>query len=143
MLNVFLSGGMTGLSREEMTGWRNEIKRCTEYYDMTVISPTDYFMTETQSDDEDKTSFLFDTYWVKKCDVVIVNMNNPSSIGTAQEIMLAYENNKPILMIASKEKWDSVHCWLKQEATKVFFFEDYEKKERLYQDVVDYAAIYE
>ena len=143
MLDVFLSGGITGLTREEMTGWRNEIKRCAEYYDMTIISPTDYFMTETQSDDEDKTSFLFDTYWVKKCDVVIVNMNNPSSIGTAQEIMLAYENNKPILMIASKEKWDNVHCWLKQEATKVFFFEDYEKKEWLYQDVVDYAAIYE
>lgn len=144
LITVFLSGGMTGLSREEMTGWRNKIKECSSYYDMYVISPTDYFMNgDTKDEDEDRAAFLYDTYWVKRCDVVIVNMNNPNSIGTAQEMMLAHVYHKPIIMIASREKWDDIHSWLKQEANRVYYYEDYEKEDWLYEDVVDYAAIYE
>ena len=71
-------------------------------------------------------------------------MNSPKSIGTAQEIMLAYEYNKPILMISTKEKWENeVNSWLKHEATTVFFYDDYDDENDLYEDIVDYAAMYE
>ena len=94
--------------------------------------------------DEDKESFVFDTHWVKKSDVVIANMNSPKSIGTAQEIMLAYEYGKPIIMIATKEIWNNeVNPWLKHEATTVFFFDDYDDESELYEAVLDYVAMYE
>ena len=143
MLTVFLSGGMTGLTRDEMTGWRERIKRYTKFYDIKVMSPTDYFMCGYDYLDESKESFTFDTYWVRHSDVIIANMNKPNSIGTAQELMLAYELNKPIVVIASKEKWEEVNPWIKHEATTVFFYDDYEDEEDLYEDVVDYAAMYE
>lgn len=143
MLTLFLSGGMTGLTREEMTEWRNEIKECAKFYDMKVYSPTDFFMGDYKFANEDKESFVYDTSLLRKSDVLIVNMNAPNSIGTAQEVMLAYEYNKPIIMIASKDKWGEVSPWLKHEATTVLFYEDYDDEYDLYDDVIDYAAMYE
>lgn len=146
MLTIFLSGGMTGLSREQMTGWRDGIKDCVQYCDkdIKVISPTDSFMNESTWRDEDKEAFVYDTSWVKKSDVIIAEMSAPNSIGTAQEIMLAYEYKKPIVMIANKDQWyGKVHPWLKQESTTVFFYDDYYDKRTLYADVVDYALLYE
>lgn len=144
MLTVFLSGGMTGLTREEMTSWRDTIKTEAKFYDMKVVSPTDYFMRGFDWQNEDKESFIFDTYWVKHCDVLIANMNAPKSIGTAQEIMLAYEYKKPIIMIANKKKWENeVSSWLKHEATTVFFYDDYDDESELYEAVLDYVAMYE
>lgn len=144
LLTVFLSGGMTGLTHDEMTGWRERIKRYTKFYDIKVISPTDYFMCGYDYLDEPKESFTFDTYWVRHSDVIIANMNKPNSIGTAQELMLAYELNKPIIVIANKERWEKeVNTWIKCEATTVFFYDDYDDEEDLYEDVVDYAVMYE
>ena len=143
MLTVFLSGGMSGLTHEEMTGWRDAIKTESMFYDMKVISPPDYFMYGCDCYDEDKESFVFDTHWVKKSDVVIANMNSPKSIGTAQEVMLAYEYGKPIIMIATNEIWNNeVNPWLKHEATTVFFYDDYDDEDDLWDDVIDYAAMY-
>ena len=134
---------MTGLTREEMTGWRNEIKECAKFYDMKVYSPTDFFMGDYKFANEDKESFVYDTSLLRKSDVLIVNMNAPNSIGTAQEVMLAYEYNKPIIMIANKDKWENeVNPWLKHEATTVLFYEDYDDEDDLYDDVIDYAAMY-
>lgn len=144
MLTVFLSGGMTGLTREEMTGWRDEIKEEAKFYNMKVISPPDNFMCGCNWYDENKESFIYDTHWVKNCDIVIANMNAPKSIGTAQEIMLAYEYDKPIIMISNKDMWDNeVSPWLKHEATTVFFYENYDDEYSIYEDVVEYAAMYE
>lgn len=135
---------MTGLTREEMTGWRDAIKTESKFYDMKVISPPDYFMYGCDCYDEDKESFVFDTRWVKKSDVVIANMNSPKSIGTAQEVMLAYEYGKPIIMIATNEIWNNeVNPWLKHEATTVFFYDDYDDESELYEAVLDYVAMYE
>lgn len=144
MLTVFLSGGMTGLTREEMTRWRDWIKTHAKFYRMRVISMPDYFMDDTEWYDEDKEGFIFATNWVKKSDVIIACLNAPKSVGTAQEIMLAYEYGKPIIMIANKDKWENEVCpWLKHEATTVFFYENYDDEDDLYGDVVDYAAMYE
>lgn len=142
MLNVFLSGGMSGLSHEEMTGWRNIAKLALDYWGAKVISPPDYFVMNGEASNE-KEAFIFDTHCVKKCDVLIVNMNKPDSIGTAQEVMLAYEYKKPIVMIARKDKWDSIHPWYKIEATSVFFYEDYEDETALFEEVANYVMIYE
>lgn len=142
MLTLFLSGGMTGLTREEMTEWRDKIKECAKFYDMKVYSPTDFFMGDYQFFNEDKESFVYDTNLVRKSDVLIVNMNAPGSIGTAQEVMLAYEYNKPIIMIASRYKWGEINPWFKHEATTFFFYEDYDDEDDLWDDVIDYAAMY-
>ena len=102
---------MTGLTRDEMTEWRNEIKECAKFYDMKVYSPTDFFMGDYKFANEDKESFVYDTSLLRKSDVLIVNMNAPNSIGTAQEVT-------------------------------VLFYEDYDDEYDLYDDVIDYAAMY-
>ena len=143
MLTVFLSGGMTGLTREEMTEWREWVKIHAKFYPMRIISMPDYFIDGAEWYNEDKEGFVFDTNWVKKSDVIIACLNSPQSVGTAQEVMLAYEYCKPIIMIANKDKWENeINPWLKHEATTVFFFEDYDNEDDLYGDVVDYAAMY-
>ena len=144
MLTIFLSGGMTGLTREEMTKWRDWVKIRAKFYPMRIISMPDYFIDGAEWYNEDKEGFVFDTNWVKKSDVIIACLNSPQSVGTAQEVMLAYEYSKPIIMIASKDKWkNEINPWLKHEATTVFFYEDYDDEDDLYGDVVDYAAMYE
>lgn len=131
---------MTGLTRDEMTGWRNKIRERALCRDMRVLDPTvfsDNFVNDG------KESFVYDTNLVRKSNVLIVSMNKPDSVGTAQEVMLAYEYNKPIIMIANKDKWENeVNPWLKHEATAVFFYEDYDDEYDLYDDVIDYAAMY-
>lgn len=135
---------MTGLTREEMTEWREWVKIHAKFYPMRIISMPDYFIDGAEWYNEDKEGFVFDTNWVKKSDVIIACLNSPQSVGTAQEVMLAYEYDKPIIMIASKDKWENeINPWLKHEATTVFFFEDYDNEDDLYGDVVDYAAMYE
>ena len=46
-------------------------------------------------------------------------------------------------MIANKDKWENeVNPWLKHEVTTVLFYEDYDDEDDLYDDVIDYAAMY-
>lgn len=124
MLKIFLSGGMSGLTDKEKTGWRELLKEHIDYYDeMKVISPTDFVGSDNYDCDE-KEAFDFDLYWIRKCDVVVVNLNKMDSIGTAQEIMLAYTLNKPIIMICETGAWDKIHPWYDLEATMIFYWDE-------------------
>lgn len=143
MLKVFLSGGMSGLTYDEMNHWRIEVKKAFGYYcNVKVISPTSYFEV-TDDDDNEKEAFLFDVYQTKSADVIVVNLDKLDSIGTAQEIALAYEYRKPIIAIAHREKWENAHSWYKQEVTKVFIYEDYDDIDDIYKDVVSYVMMYQ
>lgn len=143
MLRVFLSGGMSGLSHKEMTQWRNDLSKAFAYHMVKPISPTDYFVIKKFDDDNEREAFIFDIHQVRNSDVVVVNLDKLDSIGTAQEVMIAYEYKKPIIAIAHRDKWELAHSWYKQEVTKVFIYEDYDDTEDLYKDVADYVSIYE
>ena len=134
-LKIFLSGGMTGLTEEEASGWRTSFKLKNIIQDDTsfiFIDPTYYyFPTDKTTQEYEKEAMNHDLYWVKHSDIIIVNFNSLSSIGTAQELMLAYTLDKPIIGMIPKDKYDQLHPWYKEECMKIFKYDSNELEETI------------
>lgn len=139
ILTIFLSGGIDGLTSDERTKWRYLFKRYIGYTDCDakIIAMTDFLKGNTKETAE-KEGFIYCTHWVKKSDVVVVNLNKPDSIGTAQEVMLAHYLGKPIIMICNVANKDKIHPWYREEATTIFYWDD--NMEDTISNVVDYVA---
>jgi len=139
-LKVFLSGGMTGLTKKEASHWRTEFKleNVREGNDFIFIDPT-YLYTPSNNSDQlyEKEAMEYDLYWVKHSDLIVVNFNSLSSIGTAQEVMLAYTLNKPIIGMIEEDKYDQLHPWYKQECIKIFKYKS-DKLEDVINEIIEY-----
>lgn len=114
-INIYLSGGMGGLSFEEQVGWRNQIVSNIINDDSLTFKPIffnpPYFYTPAHNYHKNEKEVMeFDLYKLRKSDVVIVNFNVPNSIGTAMELMLAKEYNIPVIGINIDNK--ELHPWL-------------------------------
>lgn len=115
VLNIYLSGGMGGLSFEEQVGWRNQIVDTITSDNFLTVKPIffnpPYFYTPSNNYHKtEKEVMEFDLYKLRKSDIVIVNFNVPNSIGTAMELMLAKEYHIPIIGINIEHK--ELHPWL-------------------------------
>ena len=116
ILKIYLSGGMSNLSYEDRTKWRNQIKNALKYEDYDyekkcrIFDPTMYFDIDNPTHQSEREAMNFDLNALRKSDLVIVNFNDPKSIGTAMELMLAYELRIPIIGICTEEK--ILHPWL-------------------------------
>ena len=114
-INIYLSGGMGGLSFDEQVSWRNQIVDNIITDDALTFKPVffnpPYYYTPTYNyHKSEKEVMEFDLYKLRKSDVVIVNFNVPNSIGTAMELMLAKEYNIPVIGINIDNK--ELHPWL-------------------------------
>lgn len=146
-LKIFLSGGMSNISEEDSKKWRNlfEKKRFrnvisrTYYSDYYIfLNPTTlYKPTEPYNQTYEKEAMEYDLYWVKHSDLIVVNFNSLSSIGTAQEIMLAYTLNKPIIGMIEEDKYDQLHPWYKEECFKIFKYKP-DKLEDIINEIIEY-----
>ena len=85
----FLSGGMTGLTKEERCEWRDQVQ--IDGYCLNGIV---------------------------NCDIVVVNLNNQKSVGTAQEMMLAWLLDKPIIGLYNSD--EPLHPWYKNKLMSLF-----------------------
>jgi hypothetical protein len=102
---IYLAGGVSNLSKEEQTIWRDIIidminQRCKTTdikFKLDIINPPDYFTFEEHNFDSDLEVMKYYLRHTKSSDLIIVNFNDPKSIGTAQEIAVAYDHNIPIL----------------------------------------------
>jgi hypothetical protein len=102
---IYLAGGVSNLSKNDQVIWRNIISdminnRCKTVdvkYNIDIISPPDYFTFEEQNYNSDLEVMKYYLRHTKSSDLIIVNFNDPRSIGTAQEIAVAYDHNIPIL----------------------------------------------
>lgn len=132
-LKIFLSGGMTGLTEEEASKWRISFKLNNAVQDDTpfiFIDPTYYyFPTDKTTQEYEKEAMNYDLYLVKHSDLIIVNFNSLSSIGTAQELMLAHTLNKPIIGMIPEDKYEQLHPWYKEECIKIFKYKSNELEE--------------
>lgn len=116
-VGIYLAGGMGALSLEEQTRWRKQVRDAIIYgdydceYKPLFFDPTQYYNFEKplkhKSEGE---SMEFDLYNLKRSDLVVVNFNDPKSIGTAMELMIAKENGIPI--IGLNEDGAELHPWL-------------------------------
>ena len=140
-LKVFLSGGMTGLTENEACEWRTTFKIEKIIQDdvpFIFIDPSYYYFPSDKTTQEyEKEAMEYDLYWVKHSDLIIVNFNSLSSIGTAQEIMLAYTLNKPIIGMIEEDKYDQLHPWYKEECLKIFKYES-DKLEETVKKIIRY-----
>ena len=136
---IYLAGGMQGLSREGQGNWRWEVTKRLRYGDVVYgykYKPDIFNLVIHYNliDNEHKTErepFEFDLYNLRKSDLVIVNFNNPNSIGTAMELALAKEYRIPV--IALNEDGEELHPWLVECCTRIC-----DTMDELIQHVIDY-----
>lgn len=115
-IKVYLAGGITNATEEQMNGWR---KRSKELFDkfakdkFEVINPVDYYNPTDYNFDSTREVMEFDLHKVRNADVILVNYNIPNSIGTAIEIGIANEHRIPVVgVINSMSDENTIHDWL-------------------------------
>lgn len=113
---VYLSGGMGSLSFEEQSKWRkqviNAIKFGDYHYEKKPIffNPVDYYnFTEVRYKSE-REVIEFDLNALRHSDLVVVNFNDPKSLGTCAELAIANELRIPVIGI--NKDGQKLHPWL-------------------------------
>lgn len=120
---VYLSGGMSNLSFEEQRKWRKQVQDAILYggYDYTIkpvfFDPTNYYTLEEPVHKSEREAFQFDLNALRKSDLVVVNFNAPNSLGTAMELMLAYELRIPIVGLNKNNA--ELHPWIIECTTRI------------------------
>ena len=120
---IYLSGGMSSLSFEEQTKWRLQIENAIKYgeYDIekkvNFFSPPNYYNFEEVRHKSEREVMEFDLNALRKSDLVIVNFNDPKSIGTAAELILAKEYRIPVVGFGANDK--EIHPWLLECCTRM------------------------
>lgn len=122
-VKIYLSGSMSGVSFEEQSKWRNQIQDAVKYnYDYekkpVFFNPVQYFNFEEERHESEREAMNFDLNALRKSDLIVVNFNNPSSIGTSMEMMLGYEMRIPILGLNKDKK--KIHPWLECCCDRIF-----------------------
>ena len=120
---IYLSGGMGNLSWSEQTKWRNSVTKYFKKYEnlkykIEVFDPTKYYNFQVKKHDTELEVMKFDLYNLKNSDLILVYFNEPKSIGTAQELAVAWDNRIPIVGVKTKDI--DVHPWLKEDCDKMF-----------------------
>lgn len=117
---IFLSGAMTGLSLKEQTGWREALKeRFVNNYQ--CFDPT-VFDAEDESDEVQQMAHEYDICGIINCDYFVVNLNKAkTSVGTCQEIMLAWLLGKDIIgFFENEDLVEPLHPWIENKLNKKF-----------------------
>ena len=113
---IYLSGGMTKFGSEEFNkanAWRIEAENLLQRMcpSTRCFNPNDLFNFKDEIDAtvNAKQIMEIDLYYLSKSTHVLVNFNDPGSLGTMAELAIAYRSNIPIIGIA--EEPDKLHPW--------------------------------
>lgn len=112
---IYLSGGMGSLSFEEQSRWRQQIQDAIKFnYECSkkpiYFNPVDYYNFEEVRYKTQREVMEFDLNALRNSDLVIVNFNDPESLGTCSELAIAYDMKIPIVGINKDNK--VLHPWL-------------------------------
>lgn len=122
-VRIYLSGGMGSLSFEEQSKWRQQIINAVKYgdYDCSkkahFFNPVLYYNFQEKKHKSEREVMEFDLNALRKSDLVIVNFNDPKSIGTCAELAIAYELKIPIVGVNKDNK--DLHPWLGCFCTRI------------------------
>lgn len=121
-VKIYLSGGMGNLSFEEQSKWRKKIMDAIKYeYDCEkkpmFFNPIDYYNFEEVRYRSEREVMEFDLYNLRNSDLVIVNFNDPKSLGTCAELAIAKELNIPVVGINKNNQ--ELHPWLIEFTTRM------------------------
>lgn len=137
-LKIYLAGAMSGLTFDEMNGWRKDIKNLlitrSKYVGsvVNVTNPVDYYNFEEKRHKNELEVMNFDLNKVKHSDLVVVNMQNlNTSLGTVIELYEAYKSGIPVLAIGDEDTYKKLHPWVQCCITRY---------DNTYRDIVDYIV---
>ena len=122
-VRIYLSGAMMGTSWEEQTKWRRQIQDAIRFGDYdyekkpSFFDPTQYFNYEEKLHKSEREIFEFELDALRKSDLVIVNLRNSGSIGTAMELAIAKELRIPVVAFGVGD--NEVHPWILECCTRV------------------------
>ena len=113
-VKIYLSGGMSNVSFEEQSKWRQQIMDAIKYnYDCEkkalFFNPVNYYNFKEKRHKTEKEIKEFDLYNLRKSDLVIVNFNDKDSHGTDWELAIAEEHNIPIVAFGVDGK--DIYSW--------------------------------
>lgn len=120
---IYLSGGMGSLDLEEQSKWRKQIINAILFGDYhwekkpIFFNPVDYYNFTDVRYKSEREVVEFDLNALRHSDLVIVNFNDPKSLGTCAELAIAYEMRIPIIGI-NKDKVE-LHPWLVEFTTRM------------------------
>lgn len=121
---IYEAGGMGDLSFEEQNEWRVDLKqRFANYYksrlyNVVFINPVDYYNFEEKRHETEDEVMRFDLHKVKNSDLLIVNFNDPKSLGTTAEMATAYDRGIPI--VGLNESGAKLHPWHQCMTERIF-----------------------
>lgn len=120
-MKIYLSGGITGLSKEEYTNWRYKFINAVRFnYDCktpTFFDPSTHYLPDDHYYKSEREVMEFELSVLRKSDLVVVNFNAPQSIGTAMEIAIARERHIPIVGLCKDV--ETLHPWLIESCTRI------------------------
>jgi len=120
---IYLSGGMGSLDFEQQSKWRKQIINAILFGDYNwekkpiFFNPVDYYNFTDIKYKSEREVIEFDLNALRHSDLVIVNFNDPNSLGTCAELAIAYEMRIPIIGI-NKDKHE-LHPWLVEFTTRM------------------------
>ena len=115
---IYLAGAMSNADWNEQNAWRILIQKSLENFE--CINPCDYFNLHIKRHNTELEAMNFDLRFLKRCNLVIANLDIPST-GTAMEIATAYDNNIPIIGLCTDlEQMVYLHPWIKCCMDRIF-----------------------
>lgn len=122
-VKIYLSGGMGNLSFEEQSKWRKQVINAISFGDYhwekkpIFFNPVDHYNFIDIRYRTEREVMEFDLNALRHSDLVVVNFNDPKSIGTAMELMLAKELHIPV--IGWNPSKETLHPWLAECTTRL------------------------
>ena len=122
-IKIYLSGGMGNLSFEEQSKWRKQVINAILYGDYhcekkpVFFNPVNYYNLTDIRYKTEREVMEFDLNALRNSDLVVVNFNDPKSIGTAAELAIANELRIPVIGI--RKNGQELHPWLVEFTTRM------------------------
>lgn len=108
-INVYLSGAIKNVGHEfqDWRGYCSDSILSGFYPHLHIIDPNNFFNYTDKQPKTDKQCMDLFMYLLKKCDVLLVNLDNSNcSVGTGMEVQYALCNDIPIIAFGNKpETW--------------------------------------
>ena len=124
---IYLAGGMQKFGKDDFdksNDWRVYTKKALEGYEgdykVSVVNPNDFFSfaDNPRKHDSEREVMNYDLHRVRSADLIIVNFNDPKSIGTAMEIAIAHEYGIPVIGLLEEDC--ELHPWLVCMTERIF-----------------------
>jgi len=118
---IYLSGAMGKVKTDYPKLWRQAVINEFRIYgdEFKFFNPIEFYNYENRCHYTEKEIMKYEFYWIKKCDVVLVNLRDiEQSIGTCDEILYAYMLGKPIIGFYCADDLD-LHPWKTEQIDRI------------------------